>query len=189
MVLLLWLQLNLTLVSSTSTLFSLCLCFYKLAQFHVAPWLFLLCREIALEGLSLVKDDGQIMSQKQELHYPKLGVMLDYILRQQPNLLDSSEMREQKLHFPSKTYLVMIQFLLKCFDLELEQDSSIKGSTDFQSSVEVLCLLLEHAMAFEGSVELHAQASKALIAIGSCMPEVVIEKLFLLFTTILFPLM
>ncbi|KAM2630644.1 hypothetical protein TB1_029488 [Malus domestica] len=113
------------------------------------------------------------MSQKQELHYPKLGVMLDYILRQQPNLLDSSEMREQKLHFPSKTYLVMIQFLLKCFDSELEQDSSIKGSTDFQSSVEALCLLLEHAMAFEGSVELHAQASKALIVIGSCMPELI----------------
>lgn len=130
-------------------------------------------REIALEGLLLVKDDGQIMSQKQELHYPKLGVMLDYILRQQPNLLDSSEMREQKLHFPSKTYLVMIQFLLKCFDSELEQDSSIKGSTDFQSSVEALCSLLEHAMAFEGSIELHARASKALIAIGSCMPELI----------------
>ncbi|KAB2615279.1 proteasome-associated protein ECM29-like protein [Pyrus ussuriensis x Pyrus communis] len=130
-------------------------------------------REMALEGLLLVKDDGQIMSQKQELHYPKLGVMLDYILRQQPNLLDSSEMREQKLHFPSKTYLVMIQFLLKCFDSELEQDSSIKGSTDFQSSVKALCLLLEHAMAFEGSIELHARASKALIAIGSCMPELI----------------
>ncbi|CAN6695106.1 unnamed protein product [Malus baccata var. baccata] len=133
-------------------------------------------REIALEGLLLVKDDGKIMSQKQELHYPKLGVMLDYILRQQPNLLDSSEMREQKLHFPSKTYLVMIRFLLKCFDSELEQDSSIKGSTDFQSSVEALCLLLEHAMAFEGSVELHAQASKALIVIGSCMPELIASR-------------
>ena len=35
-----------------------------------------------------------------------------------------------------------------------------------------MCLLLEHAMAFEGSVELHANACKALITIGSCLPEV-----------------
>lgn len=133
-------------------------------------------REIALEGLLLVKDDGQSMSQMQDLVYPKLGVMLDFILRQQPNLLESAEMREQKLHFPSKTYLVMIEFLLKCFESELEQSISIKGLSDFQSSVEALCLLLEHAMAFEGSVELHARASKALIAIGSCMPELIASR-------------
>ncbi|BBH02426.1 ARM repeat superfamily protein [Prunus dulcis] len=132
--------------------------------------------EIALEGLLLVKDDGQSMSQKQDLVYPKLGVMLDFILSQQPNLLESAEMREQKLHFPSKTYLVMIEFLLKCFESELEQNISIKGLSDFQSSVEALCLLLEHAMAFEGSVELHARASKALIAIGSCMPKLIASR-------------
>lgn len=113
------------------------------------------------------------MSKTQELDYPKLGDMLDYILSQQPNLSESAEMREQKLQFPSKTYLVIIEFLLKCFESELERNESIKGSSQFRSSVEALCLLLEHAMAYEGSVELHAKASNALIAIGSCMPEVV----------------
>lgn len=120
-----------------------------------------------------MKDDGPNMSKIQELDYPKLGDMLDYILSQQPNLSESAEMRNQKLQFPSKTYLVIIEFLLKCFESELEHNDSIKGSSQFGSSVEALCLLLEHAMAYEGSVELHAKASNALIAIGSCMPEVV----------------
>lgn len=121
-----------------------------------------------------MKDDGSSMSKIQELHYPKLGDMLDYILSQQPNLSEPAEMREQKLQFPSKTYLVIIEFLLKCFESELEHNNSIKGSTRFHSSVEAMCLLLEHAMAYEGSVELHAKASNALITIGSHIPEVVI---------------
>ncbi|KAK9939418.1 hypothetical protein M0R45_016114 [Rubus argutus] len=133
-------------------------------------------REIAFEGLFPGKDDGPNMSKTQELDYPKLGDMLDYILSQQPNLSESAEMREQKLQFPSKTYLVIIEFLLKCFESELERNDSIKGSSQFRSSVEALCLLLEHAMAYEGSVELHAKASNALIAIGSCMPELVASR-------------
>ncbi|KAF3455353.1 hypothetical protein FNV43_RR05803 [Rhamnella rubrinervis] len=128
-------------------------------------------REMALEGLFPEKDDERSKSGKSDLLYPKLGDILDYILKQQPTLLDSTEMREQKLVFPSKTYVVMIKFLLKCFESEMEQNKSGEGSSAFWSSVEKMCLLLEHAMAFEGSVELHSNASKALIAIGSCTPE------------------
>jgi proteasome component ECM29 len=127
---------------------------------------------MALEGLFLVKDEGRTMSQNLDLRYPKLGVMLDFILKQQPMLSDSNERREQKLLFPSKTYVAMIKFLLKCFESELEMNNSLEGSSDFWSSVEAMCSLLEHAMSFEGSVELHANASKALIAIASRIPEV-----------------
>ncbi|MFQ6631674.1 hypothetical protein Gotur_009003 [Gossypium turneri] len=130
-------------------------------------------REIALEGLFLGKDAGQIISQNLDHRYPKLGEMLDYILKQQPKLLDSYEMREQKLLFPSKMYVAMIKFLLKCFESELVQNSSLGRSSEFLSSVERMCLLLEHAMAFEGSVELHSTTSKALVTIGSYLPEMV----------------
>lgn len=123
-----------------------------------------------------MKDNGLSMSRKSDIHYPKLEAMIDYILRQQPNLLDSTEMREQRLLFPSKTFVVMIKFLLKCFESELEQNKHIEESSMFQSAIENMCLLLEHAMAFEGSVELHASSSKALIAIGSCIPEVNIAE-------------
>lgn len=119
-----------------------------------------------------MEDDGSSMSKIKQLHYPKLGDMLDYILSQQPNLSESAETRDQKLQFPSRTYLVIIEFLLNCFESELEHNTSIKGSSQFQWSVEAMCLLLEHAMAYEGSVELHAKASNALIAIGSRIPEV-----------------
>ncbi|XP_012485286.1 uncharacterized protein LOC105799328 isoform X1 [Gossypium raimondii] len=130
-------------------------------------------REIALEGLFLGKDAGQIISQNLDHRYPKLGEMLDYILKQQTKLLDSYEMREQKLLFPSKMYVAMIKFLLKCFESELVQNSSLGRSSEFLSSVERMCLLLEHAMAFEGSVELHSTTSKALVTIGSYLPEMV----------------
>ncbi|KAL2973237.1 hypothetical protein AAZX31_14G035700 [Glycine max] len=126
-------------------------------------------REMALEGLCLLKSGSEIVG----LKYPKLGMMLDYILRQQPKLLESSETREQNLLFPSNTYVAMIKFLLKCFESELEQNKSLEGSSEFISSVKTFCLVLEHSMSFEGSVELHANASKALLIIGSHMPEVV----------------
>lgn len=123
---------------------------------------------MALEGLCLLKSGSEIVG----LKYPKLGMMLDYILRQQPKLLESSETREQNLLFPSNTYVAMIKFLLKCFESELEQNKSLEGSSEFISSVKTFCLVLEHSMSFEGSVELHANASKALLIIGSHMPEV-----------------
>ncbi|XP_057441454.1 uncharacterized protein LOC130733331 isoform X2 [Lotus japonicus] len=126
-------------------------------------------REMALEGLGLLKNESQIAG----LTYPKFGMMLDYILKQQPKLLESTEIREQSLLFPSNTYVVMIKFLLKCFESELEQNKSLEGSSEFLSSVKTFCVLLEHSMSFEGSAELHVNASKALLIIGSHMPEVV----------------
>lgn len=127
---------------------------------------------MALEGLFPVKDEGRLISQNPDIIYPKLGSMLEYILKQQPKFVDSTEMREQKLLFPSNMYVAMIKFLLKCFELELEQNKDLEKSLEFVSSVETLCLLLEHAMATEGSVELHATASKTLITIASHLPEV-----------------
>ncbi|WCJ20554.1 Proteasome adapter and scaffold protein ECM29 [Euphorbia peplus] len=130
-------------------------------------------REMALEGLCLVKDESRSTNKNLNFRYPKPGAMLDYILKQQPKLLDSSEIREQKLVFPSKVYVAMIKFLLKCFESELEQNNSLERSSEFLSSVKTMCLLLEHAMAYEGSVELHSTASEALITIASFLPEVI----------------
>ena len=134
---------------------------------------------MALEGLFLGKDMGRSRRQNIDFKYPKLGEMLEYIVKQQPKLLESSEMREQKLLFSSKMYVAMINFLLKCFEAEMDQNNSLGRSTEFLSSVETMCLLLEHAMAYEGSVELHATASKALITLGSYHPEVFHSSLFL----------
>ncbi|PON75690.1 Proteasome component Ecm [Parasponia andersonii] len=133
-------------------------------------------REMALEGLFLMKHDELSMSGKSDVRYPNLEAMLDYILKQQPKLLDSTEMREQRLLFPSKTYVVMVKFLLKCFESELEENRSLQESSMFQSAIQNMCLLVEHAMAFEGSIELHANASKTLIAIGSCIPEMIASR-------------
>ncbi|XP_065879858.1 uncharacterized protein [Euphorbia lathyris] len=130
-------------------------------------------REMALEGLFLLKDESRITNKNLNFRYPKPGAMLDCILKQQPKLLDSSEIREQKLLFPSKVYVAMIKFLLKCFQSELEQNNSLERSCEFLSSVETMCLLLEHAMAYEGTVELHSTASEALITIASYLPEVI----------------
>ncbi|XP_021604828.1 proteasome adapter and scaffold protein ECM29 isoform X2 [Manihot esculenta] len=130
-------------------------------------------REMALEGLFPVKDEGRLTTQNLDLNYPKLGNMLACIFKQQPKLLDSNELREQKLIFPSKVYVAMIKFLLKCFESELEQNNSLERSSEFLSSVETMCLLLEHAMVYEGTVELHSTASKALITIASYLPEMI----------------
>ncbi|GKV53417.1 hypothetical protein SLEP1_g59944, partial [Rubroshorea leprosula] len=130
-------------------------------------------RELALEGLYLGKGEGQIISQNLDRKYPLLGGILEYILTQQPRLLESSERREQKLLFPSEMYVAMIKFLLNCFVSELAQNKSLGTSSDFLSSVERMCLLLEHAMALEGSFELHSTVSKALVTIGSHLPEMI----------------
>ncbi|KAF8398207.1 hypothetical protein HHK36_017133 [Tetracentron sinense] len=133
-------------------------------------------REMALEGLFPMKDQGRTIGQDLNLKYPELGDMLDYILKQQPKLLNSTEMREEELLFPSKMYVAMIKFLLKCLEADLERDKSIGRTSEFRSSVETMCLLLEHAMAFNGSVELHATASKALITVGSHMQEMIASR-------------
>lgn len=128
---------------------------------------------MALEGLFGVKGEGQTTTPTLDVKYPKYGVMLDYIIKQQPMLLSSTELREQQLLFPSQTYIAMIKFLLQCFEAELQQDDSSEASSTYESSVEIMCQFLEHAMAYEGSVELHSTAFKALITIGSYLPEVV----------------
>ncbi|XP_044479857.1 proteasome adapter and scaffold protein ECM29-like [Mangifera indica] len=130
-------------------------------------------REMAIEGLFPGKDEERTISQNLDLKYPKLGSMLDYILEQQPELVHLTEMREHTLLFPTKMYVAMIQFLLKCFEWELEQDKTLKCSSEFLSSVEKMFLLLEHAMAVVGSVELHSTASNALITIGSHLQEII----------------
>ncbi|CAA7406117.1 unnamed protein product [Spirodela intermedia] len=127
-------------------------------------------REMAMEGLSL-KDQGERVS----CDYPALRDMLDHICKQQPRLLESEEMRAEKLIFPSRTYMAMIGFLMKCFLADFGQEDSRK-TYEFPPPVMTLCLLLEHAMAFEGSVELHANASKALVTIGSHFPQLVASR-------------
>lgn len=140
-------------------------------------------REMALEGLFLGKDQGRYTSENINLKHPKLTDMLDYIVRQQPQLLESSELREERLLLPSQTYAAAIRFLLQCFEADVEQNIAAETTPEFLASLGNMCLLLEHAMAYEGSVELHATASKALIKIGSHFSEVyylVIRTLFLI---------
>ncbi|CAI0541306.1 unnamed protein product [Linum tenue] len=127
-------------------------------------------RELALESLFPVKDEGHAISQDLEIQYPRVEGMLDYICKQQPKLLDSSDMGHNLL-FPSGTYVAMIKFLLMCFESELKLDSSLGRSSEFLSSVEKLCTLLEHGMAYEGSVELHATASKTIVTVSSFLPQ------------------
>ncbi|XP_030455687.1 uncharacterized protein LOC115676805 isoform X2 [Syzygium oleosum] len=131
-------------------------------------------REMALEGLFPGHDNGQPTHHDISLKYPKLADMLTYILKQRPELLESIETREQKLLFPSETYVAMIKFLLKCFESEKLLSETDGGPSELSSSVKTMCLLLDHAMAFEGSVELHACASRALVAISSHTPQVII---------------
>lgn len=131
----------------------------------------LFCREIALEGLFPDEDQRKAVSKSLNLKYPKLSDMLDYIIQQQPAVLDSASVGGSKLLFPSKSYVAMIKFLLRCFEADMKQNNLVEGA-HFSATVEKLCLLLEHAMAYEGSVDLHANASKALISVGSHMPQV-----------------
>ncbi|CAM8919803.1 unnamed protein product [Rhodiola kirilowii] len=130
-------------------------------------------REMALDGLFPGKDEAENV----DLDYPKLGDMLHFIVKQQPKLLDPTEHRGTNLLFPSKTYVVMIKFLLRCFEAEFRLQSSSKVESEFLSSVGIFSLLLEHAMAFEGSIELHADASKALIVVASSLPEMISSRL------------
>ncbi|KAF7852405.1 hypothetical protein BT93_L0950 [Corymbia citriodora subsp. variegata] len=131
-------------------------------------------RKMALEGLFPGNDNGQPTHHDISLNYPKLGDMLTYILKQRPEVLESTETREQGLLFPSETYAAMIKFLLKCFESEKLPSEIDGGPSEFSSSVKNMCLLLDHAMVFEGSAKLHACASRALLAIGSRTPQVIV---------------
>ncbi|KAL8170504.1 hypothetical protein V2J09_022308 [Rumex salicifolius] len=124
-------------------------------------------REMATQGL--FPAEGQLIAQNLDMKYPHLQDMLDYITKMQPRVLDSSEMRGQKLLFPSQTYVAMIKFLLRCFEVDLLANCSKEA--EFLCYVERFCSLTEHALAIEGSVELHAIASQTLIVITSHFSE------------------
>ncbi|KAL3530047.1 hypothetical protein ACH5RR_009369 [Cinchona calisaya] len=132
-------------------------------------------RELALEGLFPGEDQRRTPIKECNIKYPKLADMLDYILEQQPAMLDSAGLGEIKLLFLSTTYVSMIKFLLKCFETDVKQNNMLEDST-FLYSVDKLCVLLEHAMAYEGSVELHADASKALITVATHVPQVISSR-------------
>ncbi|XP_011080457.1 proteasome-associated protein ECM29 homolog [Sesamum indicum] len=132
-------------------------------------------REMALEGLFPGEEQRKTMSQSISTEYPKLAEMLAYILEQQPAILVSGGIGDSKLLFLSKTYVAMIKFLLKCFEAEVTQTNWTEDS-EYLLSVEKLCLLLEHAMTYEGSVELHASASRALITLASHFPQMLASR-------------
>ena len=69
--------------------------------------------------------------------------LLNFIWKQQSGLVIQPRLEEQDLLFESKTYEVMF-FLLKCYK------ESNKSSLE-----ECILLLLEHAMALNGTVDLH----------------------------------
>ncbi|KAG9454895.1 hypothetical protein H6P81_007799 [Aristolochia fimbriata] len=133
-------------------------------------------REMALAGLFPVINQGSSINKIDDLKYPELSHMLDYICIQQPKLLESSDLTSDALLFPSKMYVVMIRFLLKCFEVDFGGNASEGGRSELHSSVLTLCQLLEHAMVFEGSVELHATASKGLMTIASRLPELIASR-------------
>ncbi|CAA0805895.1 ARM repeat superfamily protein [Striga hermonthica] len=132
-------------------------------------------REMASEGLFPGEDQSRNLSRSSSPEYPKLSEMLDYILEKRPAILEFGGIGDTNLLFPSKTYVAMIKFLLKCFEAEVAQNN-ITENSEFLLSVERLCLLLEHGMAYEGSVELHASASKALITLGSQFPQMIASR-------------
>ncbi|XP_056682996.1 uncharacterized protein [Spinacia oleracea] len=130
-------------------------------------------REMATQGL--FPDEGRSISQKIDLKYPRVRDMLECIIKHQPKVLEFAEIETREhLLFPSKTYDAMIKFLLKCFESDMLQDDPKKA--EFLPTVEALCSLIEHAMAVEGSAELHANASKALIDIAAHFPEMVASR-------------
>ena len=93
-------------------------------------------------------------------HYPSLFDMLNFIWKQQSGLAIQPRLGEQDLLFESKTYEAMISFLLKCYK------ESDKTSLD-----ERMLLLLEHAMALNGTVDLHVKASNGLLVVAAQSPK------------------
>ncbi|TVU50781.1 hypothetical protein EJB05_02171 [Eragrostis curvula] len=122
-------------------------------------------REMALAGLNLLNDERQSSAGDIEFNYPDVAEMLNYICLQRPQLLHSDEQGNTKLLFPSNTFLAMIKFLMKCFEAS---DSSDLVQEDLSHSpVARMCVILEHALSYEGSSELHALALKSLVDLSS----------------------
>ncbi|KAH7672010.1 proteasome component ECM29 protein [Dioscorea alata] len=133
-------------------------------------------REMALGGLHLLKDQDQMPGGKSDVKFPDFGEMLDYISMRQPQILEPTKLREEKLLFPSKTYIAMIRFLMNCFAHDHTIVDFEGGINESGSPVVTMCLLLEHALALEGSAELQSISSKALVEIGSRLPQFVAAR-------------
>ncbi|ERM99116.1 proteasome-associated protein ECM29 homolog isoform X2 [Amborella trichopoda] len=133
-------------------------------------------REMALEGLFLMKAPSQTLGQGDDPKYPQFSSMLDYICQQQPKLLDTSEAQDRELLFPSAMYTAMIRFLLKCYKANFDTADLTREAAAYSSSMLSLCLILEHAMAYDGSIDLHSTASKGLVFVGSEMPEMIASR-------------
>ncbi|BAT15897.1 Os12g0148400, partial [Oryza sativa Japonica Group] len=128
-------------------------------------------REMALAGLNLLNDERQSSTMATDISYPDIAEMVNYIYSQQPQLLHCYEQRNGKLLFPTDTFLAMIKFLMKCFNTHdgsdfLQEDLS-------NSTLAKMCVLLEHAMSYDGSSELHTLALKSLVDISSRQPKMV----------------
>ena len=124
---------------------------------------------MALAGLNLMNDGRQSSAGSGDFSYPDVKEMINYICCQRPQLLHSDEQRNGKLLFPSKTFVSMIKFLMKCFE---SCDSSNLLQDPSDSAVAKMCVVLEHAMSYEGSSELHALALKSLVDLSSREPKV-----------------
>ncbi|VAI29985.1 unnamed protein product [Triticum turgidum subsp. durum] len=131
-------------------------------------------REMALTGLNLLNDERQSPAITVDFNYPDIVEMLNYIYSQQPKLLQSNDQSDGKLLFPSKTFLAMIKFLMKCFEASDIPDLSQEDPS--HSPVAKMCVVLEHAMSYEGSSELHALALKSLVDISSRQPKLVSSR-------------
>uniref|UniRef100_A0A0E0R3W2 Proteasome component Ecm29 N-terminal domain-containing protein n=1 Tax=Oryza rufipogon TaxID=4529 RepID=A0A0E0R3W2_ORYRU len=131
-------------------------------------------REMALTGLNLLNDERESFAIATDSNYPDIADMVNYVYSQQPQLLHCDEQRNGKLLFPTKTFLAMIKFLMKCFQ---KSDGSDFLQEDLSNCpVSKLCIILEHAMSYEGSSELHALALKSLVDISSRQPKLVSSR-------------
>ncbi|KAJ1274098.1 hypothetical protein BS78_05G036600 [Paspalum vaginatum] len=128
-------------------------------------------REMALAGLTLLNDGKQSPPGSVDFNYPDATEMINYICYQRPQLLHADEQRNGKLLFPSKTFLSMIKFLMKCF--ESSDCPDLVQEDPSHSPVAKMCVILEHAMSYEGSSELHALALKSLVDLSSREPKLV----------------
>jgi proteasome component ECM29 len=120
---------------------------------------------MALAGLNLLNDERQSSAGYIDFSYPDVAEMLNYICHQRPQLLHSVEQGNKKLLFPTKTFLAMIKFLMKCF--EASDSSDLVQEDPSHSPVARMCVILEHGMSYEGSSELHAMALKSLVDLSS----------------------
>ena len=147
--------------------------FYKLFMFNnLYPSLIWLCgpREMALAGLNLLHDARQSSAGSADFKYPDVTEMLNYICHQRPQLLCSDDQTNGKMLFASKTFLSMIKFLMKCF--ESSDSPDLVQDDPSHSPVAKMCIILENAMSYEGSSELHALALKSLVDLYSREPKV-----------------